>query len=74
MSVYLDFNGNGQLAAGIKQTQELIKQYKQMRDTGWSSVYGDNKTKLLEDLQTAYKDIEQSMLEMQQIQDDVHQA
>ena len=74
MSVYLDFNGNGQLAAGIKQTQELIKQYEQMRDTGWSSVYGDNKTKLLEDLQTAYKDIEQSMLEMQQIQDDVHQA
>ena len=74
MSVYLDFNGNGQLAAGIKQTQELIKQYEQMRDTGWSSVYGDNKTKLLEDLQTAYKDIEQSMLEMQQIQDDVYQA
>ena len=74
MSVYLDPNGKGQLAAGIKQTQELIKQYEQMRDTGWSSVYGDNKTKLLEDLQTAYKDIEQSMLEMQQIQDDVHQA
>lgn len=74
MSVYLDSNGKGQLAAGIKQTQELIKQYEQMRDTGWSSVYGDNKTKLLEDLQTAYKDIEQSMLEMQQIQDDVHQA
>ena len=74
MSVYLDPNGNGQLAAGIKQTQELIKQYEQMRNTGWSSVYGDNKTKLLEDLQTAYKDIEQSMLEMQQIQDDVHQA
>ena len=74
MSVYLDPNGKGQLAAGIKQTQELIKQYEQMRDTGWSSVYGDNKTKLLEDLQTAYKDIEQSMLEMQQIQDDIHQA
>ena len=74
MSVYLDPNGKGQLAAGIKQTQELIKQYEQMRNTGWSSVYGDNKTKLLEDLQTAYKDIEQSMLEMQQIQDDVHQA
>lgn len=74
MSVYLDPNGKGQLAAGIKQTQELIKQYEQMRDTGWSSIYGDNKTKLLEDLQTAYKDIEQSMLEMQQIQDDVHQA
>lgn len=74
MSVYLDPNGKGQLAVGIKQTQELIKQYEQMRDTGWSSVYGDNKTKLLEDLQTAYKDIEQSMLEMQQIQDDVHQA
>lgn len=74
MSVYLDPNGKGQLAAGLKQTQEVLNELRQMDQTGWSSVYGDNRTQALEDLQTAYKDIEQSMLEMQQIQDDVHQA
>lgn len=74
ISVYLDSNGRGQLAAGLKQTQEVLNELRQMDQTGWSSVYGDNRTQALEDLQTAYKDIEQSMLEMQQIQDDVHQA
>lgn len=74
MSVYLDKNGNGQLAAGLKQTQEVLAELRKMDESGWSSVYGDNRTKALEDLQTAYKDIEQSMLEIQSIQEDVHQA
>lgn len=65
---------DGLLGAGVKQTQSILKELKDMDEKGWSNVYGDNRVSALEDLQEAYQNVEQSLIEIKEIQEDVAQA
>lgn len=65
---------DGLLGAGVKQIESILKELKQMDETGWSNVYGDDRVSALEDLQEAYQNVEQSLMEIKQIQEDVAQA
>lgn len=65
---------DGLLGAGVKQTQSILKELKDMDEKGWSNVYGDDRVSALEDLQEAYQNVEQSLMEIKEIQEDVAQA
>lgn len=65
---------DGLLGAGLKQTESILKELKDMDEKGWSNVYGDDRISALEDLQEAYQNVEQSLIEIKEIQNDVAQA
>lgn len=65
---------DGLLGAGLKQTESILKELKDMDEKGWSNVYGDDRVSALEDLQEAYQNVEQSLMEIKEIQEDVAQA
>lgn len=66
--------GENGVQASTKQAQEVLAELKEMDATGWSSVYGDDRAKALEDLKTAYETINEDLMEIDQIQKDVYQA
>lgn len=57
-----------------KRTEEVLEELRQMDATGWSDVYGDDRASALEDLKEAYKTITEDLIELDEIQKDVHQA
>lgn len=66
--------GKNGVQNSTKQTEDILAQLRQMDETGWSNVYGDNRAQALEDLQAAYQEIQADLLELDAIQEDVHQA
>ena len=73
LSVYLRENG-GALDNSTKRTNEILAELREMDATGWSDVYGDNRAQALEDLKEAYSAIMEDLMEIDEIQKDVHQA
>lgn len=73
LSVYLRENG-GALDNSTKRTNEVLAELKEMDATGWSDVYGDDRASALEDLKEAYSAVMEDLMEIDQIQKDVHQA
>lgn len=73
LSVYLRENG-GALDNSTKRTNEVLAELREMDATGWSDVYGDDRASALEDLKEAYSAVMEDLMEIDQIQKDVHQA
>lgn len=75
------FNGRNsiQVANGgiiqddTNRVNELMKQLRQMEETGTSSVYGDNKQKLLEDLKAANDQLMEDMTNFEELVEQVNQ-
>ena len=66
--------GKNGVQASTKQTQEILAELKEMDETGWSDVYGDDRASALEDLKAAYSEVMADLEELDQIQKDIHQA
>ena len=72
-----DFNnmiGPNGVQNSTKRTEEVLEELRQMDATGWSDVYGDDRASALEDLKEAYETITEDLIELDEIQKDVHQA
>ena len=75
------FNGRNsiQMANGgiiqddTNRVNELMEQLRQMEETGTSSVYGDNKQKLLEDLKAANDQLMEDMTNFEELVEQVNQ-
>ena len=57
-----------------KRAQRILEELREMDETGWSDVYGDNRAQALEELKAAYEEINEDLMEIDQIQKDVYQA
>ena len=57
-----------------KRAQRILAELREMDETGWSDVYGDNRAQALEELKAAYEEINEDLMEIDQIQKDVYQA
>lgn len=71
---YYKADNTGSIQAGTKQINNLLEQLRQINETGISSVYGDNKTQALEDLQTYYSQLMSDLTDIVDLQEDIHQS
>ena len=67
---YYNSNNNGIIQANTRHVKDILTQLKQMDNTGWSDVYGDDRVSALEDLKTYY---EQLMKDLEGVDDLVTQ-
>ena len=67
---YYNSNNNGIIQANTRHVNDILTQLKQMDNTGWSDVYGDDRVSALEDLKTYY---EQLMKDLEGVDDLVTQ-
>ena len=66
--------GENGLEASKNRVDQVLAELKEMDETGKSDVYGDDRVKALEDLKAAYETVNEDLIEIDQIQKDVHQA
>ena len=71
---YYNEAGTGEVQALTKQIQNTLAELKQMDETGWSNVYGDNRTAALEDLEKYYKELMSSMQDLQDLQEEIMES
>lgn len=71
---YYKVDGTGSVQAGTKQVNSILEQLRQIDETGTSSVYGDNKQKALEDLDTYYTQLISDLNDLADLQEEIHQA
>lgn len=67
---YYNSNNNGIIQANTRHVNDILTQLKQMDNTGWSDVYGNDRVSALEDLKTYY---EQLMKDLEGVDDLVTQ-
>lgn len=72
-SYYKD-DENGIIQANTRHVEDILQQLYQMDNTGWSDVYGDNRNQALEDLQTYYEQLISDMNDLQDLQEEIHEA
>lgn len=71
---YYNEKGTGEVQALTKQINNTLAELKQMDETGWSDVYGDNRTAALEDLEKYYKELMSSMQDLQDLQEEIMES
>lgn len=57
-----------------EKSNTLLDQLKQINETGTSSIYGDNKAKLMEDLQAVQEELMSAMKDQKDILEEIEQA
>src|SRR5699024_1084354 len=72
-SYYKD-DGTGIVQRNTVHIEDILTQLKQMDDTGWSDVYGDNRAQALEDLQTYYEQMMEDLQDLEELQDEIHES
>lgn len=72
-SYYKD-DGTGIIQRNTVHIEDILTQLKQMDDTGWSDVYGDNRAQALEDLQTYYEQMMEDLQDLEELQDEIHES
>ena len=72
-SYYKD-DGTGVVQRNTVHIEDILTQLKQMDDTGWSDVYGDNRAQALEDLQTYYEQMMEDLQDLEELQDEIHES
>ena len=65
---------NGTIATLTNKSNTLLDQLKQINETGTSSIYGDNKAKLMEDLQAVQEQLMEEMQNQKDILDEIEEA
>ena len=71
---YYDEAGRGVIQEETKYLEELMGQIDQYNSTGWSDWYGDNETKMMEDLQKYYEQAFDDLQNVKNLVDDIHDA
>lgn len=72
-SYYKD-DGTGIVQRNTVHIEDILTQLKQMDNTGWSDVYGDNRAQALEDLQTYYEQMMEDLQDLEELQDEIHES
>ena len=72
-SYYKD-DGTGIIQRNTVHIEDILTQLRQMDDTGWSDVYGDNRAQALEDLQTYYEQMMEDLQDLEELQDEIHES
>lgn len=72
-SYYKD-DGTGIVQRNTVHIEDILTQLKQMDDTGWSDVYGDNRAQALENLQTYYEQMMEDLQDLEELQDEIHES
>ena len=65
---------NGTIATLTNKSNTLLDQLKQINETGTSSIYGNNKAKLMEDLQAVQEQLMEEMQNQKDILDEIEAA
>ena len=73
-SSYYDENNTGSIQALRKQIDNTLQELYTMDEKGTSKVYGDNRTKALEDLKKYYDELMDQMNNVLDLQEEIHQA
>ena len=73
-STYYNTEGTGSIQAGTGHVNDILAQLAQMDSTGWSDVYGDNRTQALEDLKTYYEQLMSDMTDLQDLSEEIHES
>ena len=71
---YYDEAGRGVLQEETKYLQSLMEQIDQYNTSGWSDWYGDNETKIMEDLKEYYEQAFEDLQNVKNLVDDIHEA
>ena len=71
---YYDEAGRGVLQEETKYLQSLMEQIDQYNTSGWSDWYGDNETKMMEDLKQYYEQAFEDLQNVKNLVDDIHEA
>ena len=71
---YYKEDGTGIIQRNTVHIEDVLTQLKQMDDTGWSDVYGDNRAQALEDLQTYYEQMMKDLQDLEELQDEIHES
>lgn len=73
-SSYYKSDGTGVIETLTKQVNETIDQINQINGGGFSSVYGDDKSKAMEDLQNYYKELMNQLENVEDLVDEIKES
>lgn len=73
-NTYYKNDGTGIIQRNTEHIENIRNELLEMDRTGWSNVYGDNRAKALEDLQTYYQQMMKDLEEVKEIQDEIHDS
>lgn len=71
---YYKEDGTGIIQRNTVHIEDILTQLKQIDNTGWSDVYGDNRSQALEDLQTYYEQMMKDLQDLEELQDEIHES
>ena len=69
---YFNEKGNADAQVGTRHVNDILSELYKM-DNGQDNVYGNNRTQALEDLKTYYTQLMQSITDVIELQDELHQ-
>ena len=72
-STYFRSNGAGDIQAYTRQVNNILKELKEMDETGSSTVYGDNRQKALDELNEKYTALMESMTSELELEEELYQ-
>ncbi len=72
-STYFRSNGAGDIQAYTRQVNNILKELKEMDETGSSTVYGDNRQKALDELKEKYTSLMESMTSELELEEELYQ-
>ena len=73
-SSYYKDNGKGVIEVLTRQVNDTLEQLRQIDETGTSSVYGDNKSQAMEDLQTYYTELMSQLEDVHDLVDEIRES
>lgn len=73
-SSYYKDNGKGVVEVLTRQVNDTLEQLRQIDETGTSSVYGDNKSQAMEDLQTYYTELMSQLEDVHDLVDEIRES
>lgn len=71
---YYNDAGNGIVQAGTRHLEDILAELRQMDSSGWSDVYGDNRSQALEDLKNYYEQLMQDLEDVRDLQEEIHDS
>lgn len=71
---YYKQDGTGIIQANAGHINDILAQLKQMDNTGWSDVYGDNRAQAMEDLKNYYEQAMQDLEDMEDLVEEIKQS
>ena len=71
---YYKENDKGIIQALRNQVDNTLAELNEMDKSGWSKVYGDNRVKALEDLKNYYDELADHLMEVADLQKEVHES